>query len=149
MPYNTFIQGKRPMTTETFADYVAQQDARNTIQLNVHKWTLMLCDALEQNFKDRNHGKVGGYDAPEYKFVIESGRKYHKIIMEVPNDNRPPSRSVHAFVDKKTGEVYKPASFKAPAKIVRFNLCLIKDREWLLENADWAGEYLYLIFNKG
>ena len=149
MPYNTFIQGKRPMTTETFADYVAQQDARNTIQLNVHKWTLMLCDALEQNFKDRNHGKVGGYDAPEYKFVIESGRKYHKIIMEVPNENRPHSRSVHAFVDKKTGEVYKPASFKAPAKIVRFNLCLIKDREWLLENADWAGEYLYLIFNKG
>jgi hypothetical protein len=132
------------MTTETFAEYVAQQDARNTIQLNVRKYTLMLCDALEQNFKDRNHGKVGGYDAPEYKFVIESGRKYHKIIMEVPNENRLPSRSVHAFVDKKTGEVYKPASFKAPAKIVRFNLCLIKDREWLLENADWAGGYLYV-----
>ena len=54
------------------------------------------------------------------------------------------SRSVHAFVDKKTGEVYKPASFKAPAKIVRYNLCLINDREWLLENADWAGGYLYV-----
>ena len=53
------------------------------------------------------------------------------------------SRSVHAFVDKKTGEVYKPASFKAPAKHVRFDLRLIKDREWLLENADWAGGYLY------
>ena len=132
------------MTTETFADYVAQADTRNTIELNVRKWTLMLCDALEMNFKGRNRGKVGGYDAPEYKFVIESGRKYHKIIMEVPNENRPPSRSVHAFVDKKTGEVYKPASFKAPAKIVRFNLCLIKDREWLLENADWAGGYLYV-----
>ena len=54
------------------------------------------------------------------------------------------SRSVHAFVDKKTGEVYKPASFKAPAKIVRFNLCIMSDREWLLENADWAGGYLYV-----
>ena len=32
------------------------------------------------------------------------------------------SRSVHAFIDKKTGEVYKPASFKAPAKHVRYNL---------------------------
>ena len=126
------------MTTETFAEYVAQQDARNTIQLNVRKYTLMLCDALEQNFKDRNHGKVGGYDAPVYKFVIESGRKYHKIIMDANG-----SRSVHAFVDKKTGEVFKPASFKAPAKGVRFNLLLIKDREWLLENADWAGDYLY------
>ena len=131
------------MTTETFAEYVAQQDARNTIQLNVRKYTLMLCDALEQNFKDRNHGKVGGYDAPEYKFVIESGRKYHKIIMEVPNNNRPASRSVHAFVDKKTGEVYKSASWKAPAKGVRYDLRLIEQREWLLENADWAGGYLY------
>jgi len=132
------------MTKTSFADYVATQDARNTIQLNVRKYTLMLCDALEDNFKSRNKGKVGGYDAPVYKFVIESGRKYHKIIMEVPNNNRPPSRSVHAFVDKKTGEVYKPASFKAPAKIVRFNLCIMSDREWLLENADWAGGYLYV-----
>jgi len=129
--------------TTTFADYVATQDARNTIELNVRKYTLMLCDALEQNFKDRNHGTVGGYDAPVYKFVIESGRKYHKIIMEVPNNNRPPSRSVHAFVDKKTGEVYKSASFKAPAKGVRFNLLIIEQREWLLANADWAGGYLY------
>ena len=132
------------ITTETFADFCATQDARNEIQLNVRKYTLMLCDALEQNFKSRNRGTIAGkYEAPSYKFVIESGRKYHKIIMEVPNDNRPPSRSVHAFVDKKTGEVYKAASFKAPAKHVRFNLLLIKDREWLLENADWAGGYLY------
>ena len=131
------------MTRTEFADYVATQDARNTIELNVRKYTLMLCDALEQNFASRNRGTVGRHEAPSYKFVIESGRKYHKIIMEVPNHNRPPSRSVHAFVDKKTGEVYKAASFKAPAKHVRFNLLLIKDREWLLENADWAGGYLY------
>ena len=135
------------MTTQSFADYVATQDARNEIQLNVRKYTLMLCDALEDNFKSRNKGKVGGYDAPVYKFVIEEGRKYHKIIMEVPNTNRPPSRSVHAFVDKKTGDVYKAASFKAPAKHVRFNLLLIKDREWLLENADWAGGYLYMAWH--
>lgn len=131
------------MTAQSFADFAATQQARNDIQLNVRKYTLMLCDALEQNFKDRNHGKIGQHEAPEYKFVIESGRKYHKIIMEVPNHNRPPSRSVHAFVDKKTGEVYKPASFKAPAKHVRFNLLVITEREWLLQHADWAGGYLY------
>jgi hypothetical protein len=59
------------MTTTTFADYVAQQDARNTIQLNVRKWTLMLCDALVDNFKQRNHGSINGIPAPEYKFYIE------------------------------------------------------------------------------
>ena len=131
------------MTTE-FADFVAQQDARNTIQLNVRKYTLMLCDALEQDFKSRNHGRVGNYDAPVYKFVIETGRKYHKIIMEIPNENRDPSRSVHAFVDKKTGEVYKAASFKAPAKHVRFNLLDINSREECFKRADWAGGYLYM-----
>ncbi len=42
----------------SFADYCATQDARNEIQLNVRKYTLMLCDALEDNFKSRNKGKV-------------------------------------------------------------------------------------------
>jgi len=121
------------MTTE-FADFVATQDARNTIQLNVRKWTLMLCDALLDNFKSRNNGRTS-----DYKFYIEEGRKYHKLIMETGAG----SRSIHAFVDKKTGEVYKPASWKAPAKHVRFNLCIMSDREYLLENADWAGGYLY------
>ena len=118
----------------TFADYVATQDARNTIQLNVRKWTLMLCNALEDNFKSRYP------NSDPYKFVIECGRKYHKIVMETESK----SRSVHAFVDKKTGEVYKAASFKGPAKNgVRYDLRLIEDREWLYENADWAGSYLY------
>ena len=118
----------------TFADYAAQQDARNTIELNVRKWSLMLCDALLDNFKSRNSNS-----SSDYKFYIESGRKYHKLIMETGSG----SRSVHAFVDRKSGEVFKPASFKAPAKGVRFNLLIIEQREWLLENADWAGGYLY------
>ena len=72
-------------------------------------------------------------------YVIESGKKYHKVIMIDGGGQR----SVHTFVDKKTGDVYKPASIKAPAKGVRFNLRFIADREYLLENADWAGGYLY------
>jgi hypothetical protein len=128
------------VTTATFPDYVAIQDARNSIQLNIRKYTLMLCVCLVDNFKSRNKGMVGNHPAPVYKFYIESGRKYHRIIMETDSG----SRSIHAFVDMKTGEVYKPASWKAPAKHVRFNLLLIKDREWLFENADWAGGYLYM-----
>ena len=125
----------------TFTEFKMQQDARNTIQLNVRKYALMLCDALEMNFKQRNRGVVAGRPAPEYKFYIqEGGRKYHKIVMEYDNG----SKSVHAFIDKKTGDVYKAASFKAPAKGVRFNLCIMSDREWLMENADWAGSYLYI-----
>ena len=115
------------MTSTTFADYAAEQDARNTIQLNVTKWTLMLCDALKDDAPD-------GYD-----YIIESGRKYHKIVMIDCGGGR----SVHAFVDIKTGCVFKSASWKAPAKGVRYDLRIIEQREWLLENADWASGYLY------
>ena len=149
--------------TTTFADYAAQQDARNTIQLNVTKWTLMLCDALKQNYIDysiKSHQKfVDDADTHEYhqkqianlkegicnyEFVIESGRKYHKIIMVIDNGpDRFSSRSVHAFIEKKTGQIYKSASWKSPAKGVRYDLRIIEQREWLLQNADWASSYLY------
>ena len=122
------------MTASTFSDFVATQNARNDIQLNVRKYTLMLCDCLTDDFT-RSHP-----NSDPYKFYIESGRKYHKIVMETESQ----SRSVHAFVDKKTGEVYKPASFKAPAKIVRFNLLEIPSREQCFARADWAGGYLYV-----
>ena len=117
----------------TFTEFKQQQDARNTIQLNIRKYTLMLCDALLMNFNKKGH-------TLEYKFYIEEGRKYHKIIMECENG----ARSVHAFVDKKTGEVYKAASFKAPAKGVRYNLLNIASREECFARADWAGSYLYI-----
>jgi hypothetical protein len=147
----------------TFAQFVAEQDARNTVQLNVTKWCYMLIDALKQNYMDysiRGHQRSlerleGNTDTGvayhkrriedlksgecDIDYVIESGKKYHKIILV----NGGGSRSVHAFVDKKTGELYKSASWKSPAKGVRYDLRLIKDREYLLENADWSGGYLY------
>ena len=149
--------------TQSFADFCATADARNTIELNVRKWCMMLCDALEQNYIETAIRRQKFFAANEtgnpeimtkvteqrieeikngdhYTYVIETGRKYHKIIMVTESG----SRSVHAFVDKKTGEMYMAASFKAPAKNgVRFDLRIIEQREWVLENCDWAGGYLY------
>ena len=141
--------------TTTFADYAAQAEAQNNIANAVLAHTYALCEALRQNYIDysiRSHAlrtsDVEYHDAQiaklkqgicDYEFYPETGKKYHKIVM-----NAAGSRSVHAFVDKKTGELYKSASWKSPAKGVRFDLRLIKDREWLLENATWHGDYLYL-----
>ena len=153
-PYNTFIRFK-PMAT-SFADYCATADARAAIAANVEEWCQMLCLALEHNFIDqaiRRQKFIAGTDSSDftnkrikeiqngdhYKFVVESGRKYHKIVQT----DKSGGGSVHAFVDKKTGEVYKAASYRAPAKGVRYDLRLIEQREWLFKNADWAGSYLY------
>ena len=122
------------MTSQSFADFVATQDARNDIQLNIRKYTLMLCECLTDDFTRRHP------NSSPYKFYIESGRKYHKIVMETESQ----SRSVHAFIDKRFGHVYKPASFKAPAKHIRYNLLVDNSREECFERCDWAGGYLYM-----
>ncbi len=120
--------------TATFTDYVAQKDAQNTIQLNVTKYGLMLCDALQQS-----HQRQYPNSRRNYSYALISGRKYHKVMQCVDGQ----TESVHAFIDKKTGSVFKPASFKAAAKGQRCNLLIIKEREWAFENADWAGIWLY------
>ena len=150
--------------TATFAQFVSEQDARNTIQLKVTEWSLMLCDALKHNYIDysiRHHqiskdrfDAIPGYHQQkidelkegicDYEFIIESGRKYYKIVMVIDNGpDRSPSRSCHAFINKKSGGVFKSSSWKAPAAGERYNLLLIKDREWALSNADWSGSWLY------
>ena len=70
-----------------------------------------------------------------YKFTFKTGKKFHKVYFlqyEEANEyyNRPAgyrAGSVTAFIDKNTGEVYKPASWKAPAKHVRFDMRIIKE----------------------
>ena len=120
--------------TATFTDYVAQKYDQHTIQLNVTNYGMMLCDALQQNYQSQYP------NGRNYSYALISGRKYHKVMQCVDGQ----TESVHAFIDKKTGEVYKPASIKAPAKGVRFNLLIIEEREFVLENCDWAGSYLYI-----
>ena len=142
--------------TTTFADYCATADAREQIAANVLKWTEMPCEALVLDFKQDSIRRANFFsnNDPEYKakrlaeiesgermykFYYETGRKYHKVIMETESG----SRSVHAFINIKTGELHKAASFKAPVKEPRFDLRIIQEREFVLEKCDWSGGYLY------
>ena len=135
-----------------------QVQSQQTIADSVLKNTYLLIEALKDNYREyaiRGHQRsFERGESVEYHqqridelkngdcsidYVIESGKKYHKVVMIDAGS----SGSVHCFIDKNTGEVYKSASWKSPAKGVRYDLRLIEDREWLFENADWAGGYLY------
>ena len=136
-----------------------QAQAKQTIAENVLKNTLLLIEALKDNYRQysiRGHQKfVNDADTQEYHqrkidelksgicpidYQVETGKKYHKVIFVDGGGGR----SVHCFIDKNTGEIYKSATWKSPAKGVRYDLRLIKDREYVLENCDWSGGYLYL-----
>jgi len=101
------------------------------LEVRVEMWVTDLIDALEANY-DLKYPNT----SDPVRFRAESGRKYWKIMQN--------HGGVHAFIDKKTGEVYKPASWRGPAKHVRYDLRIIKEREACFANADWAGGYLYL-----
>ena len=83
-----------------------------------------------------------------YTWKALEGRKFFKIVYQTfdEDENRFRNGSVHAFIDKKTGEVYKAASWQNPAKHVRYDMRIIKDREFLHnpDNIDWAGGHLYM-----
>ena len=143
-----------------------------TLDQRIEKWTWQYCRSLEKNYEnyhrrmithnsERYEGEMSQYAKDQLealnngtanllKFRMEFGRKYIKIIQQeydtFQDRNEYRDGSVHAFVDRQTGEVYKPASWKSPAKHVRFDMRLISDRAKLRdpEFTGWAGGYLYL-----
>ena len=74
-----------------------------------------------------------------YEYYVDTLRKYYKVVMKTPEGQR----SAHLFVDKETGDCYKSASWKSPAKGVRYNLLDDKSRQEIYERADWVGSYTY------
>ena len=85
---------------------------------------------------------------------IESGRsfysrlsykvakKYIKVLQgRVNSDGSYETEGVFMFIDKESGACYKPASFKAPAKGIRFFLESLVDNP---EIVDPYGSFLYV-----
>ena len=127
--------------------------------------------AITKNYFDYHMGNLTreGHPNPDYaneqiaeiengtanlmKFEIREGRKYYKVVQvefETWNGSKYYQQyrdsSVHSFVDKETGEVFKPASWSRPAKHVRFDMRDERQLNFLLDskNVDWAGGYLYM-----
>ena len=160
------------MTTVLNRDSI---QAKRDIQKRVEDYVIKYCEALEENFKQysinsykRNidnptevsKGYTSYYeeqlqkieDGTEnlYKWDYKVGKKFIKVFNlqydTFRGRNQYKAGSVTAFIDKNTGEVYKPASWKAPAKHVRFDMRIIREREFLHnpKNVDWAGGHLYM-----
>ena len=136
-----------------------------TLDQKIEKWVWQYCRSLEENYKQHSIRMSSNYTSDYSKqqlesikngtanltnFVIKNGRKYYKIMQRefdtFQDRNEWREGSVHAFVDKNTGEVYKPASYNSPAKHVRYDLRIINDRAKLHDPnyTGWAGGYLYM-----
>lgn len=97
----------------------------------INEWT----DALRADYLAR-----GKYDHG-VTFEQAPPRGQFSRIVQLRNGQ---NDSVHAFLDVRTGDVYKAEGWKRPAKHVRFNLLDDESFQRMLANLDWAGSYLYL-----
>ena len=135
-----------------------------TLEQRVADWTQTYADTITENYRQYHvntlNGNLSG-NYPEYAreqldeiengtanlmfFKVKSGKKYYKIIQQQFETwegskyyGKYRDASVHAFVDKKTGQVFKPASWQAPAKHVRYDMRIITQRT-LLHNPNFTG----------
>ena len=92
-----------------------------------------------------NEWKVNSIESDRSVYTqleYEVGRKYIKVWSYlVGPEGRLYGRSCFMFVDKNTGECYKPASYKAPAKGVRYLITQLADNPHI---CDPYGSFLYL-----
>ena len=119
----------------------------NTEQL-VEKLTKTYCEVLKASL-DKWVADAGLCKIWETKYIYETGRKYFKVIkveesFTSKNGVKHPSHTcVEAFIDRQTGDLYKPASWNKPAKGIRFNLLDKESCEKLFKVADPHGGHLY------
>ena len=154
------------------ATKVIGESVKQTNRTFIKSYVNDYADAITENYK-RYHlrtlnGNLHG-NYPEYareqldaiengtanlmKFVVKTGKRYYKIVQQEFETwekskyyGQYRDGSVHCFVDKETGDVYKPASWAAPAKHIRFTFQNVDHLKFLLnpDNVGWAGGYLYI-----
>ena len=127
----------------------------------VEDYVNMLADRLEAQYKEYHVRMISTFTsdyankqmesikngtANLMRFNVIEGRKYWKIFSFEYDDRLGDYKesSINAFVNKQTGEVFKPASYNKPAKHVRYNLLDDVSRQSMFERCHYAGGYLYI-----
>jgi hypothetical protein len=110
---------------------------------------LTVAPKVEQYIAALNAAAIEYADKRGYSFhdvfTVVRLAKYVKIVASTEYEAGKTSNThVHAFVDPTTGDVFKPAGWKAPAKGARFNLNDEASMARLLSVVDGTGGYLYI-----
>ena len=104
--------------------------------------TEFLTEALIEQVNNRwkvDNIESGNTIQPLLKYEV--AKKYIKVYrLDVVNGEIREGRSVFMFIDKETGAVLKPASWRAPAKGIRFYLESLVETP---EVVDQYGSFLY------
>lgn len=130
------------LNQERVLDYCTEYTA--ILRASYIKWRIhchyqgIINDDSPEYHQEKIEKLTKGTDENMPEFTITEGKKYFKVVMKDGSHG-----SVHAFVNKQNGDVYKPASWKAPVKDARYNILDDVAREHCFTSVDPFGSYLY------
>ena len=140
MPDNINLNKQRSEATQLYIDSLKDENNQKLPLLKERAQDV--CDALKKQLGERFPTLASDYD---FRYSVH--KRYIKIE-EFTNSrsgsNDFDGRSVHAFIDKHNGNMYKPASWRGPAKYARYNLLDDESYRECLSKADHCGGYLYM-----
>ena len=140
MPDNINLNKQRSEATQLYIDSLKDENNQKLPLLKERAQDV--CDALKKQLGERFPTLASDYD---FRYSVH--KRYIKIE-EFTNSrsgsNDFDGRSVHAFIDKHNGNMYKPASWRGPAKYARYNLLDDESYKECLSKADHCGGYLYM-----
>lgn len=110
---------------------------------NPSQYSVAYAEALNLKFEDDDY---------KYAYHVEPGRRFDRIVgVHVEGHHG----SVHAFVERTTGLLVKPATWSTPQKnpvtgelFAPYNLSTQEGFEEAVEHANYSGSYLYSNYNK-
>jgi hypothetical protein len=84
---------------------------------------IKLFAAKLQDLLNTRKAAIGLTYFKSYRVDIQNGNKFAKVFrVEIGHDDKDATRHIVAFVDMATGDIFKPATYKAPAKHARGNI---------------------------
>ena len=140
MPDNINLNKQRSEATQLYIDSLKDENNQKLPLLKERAQDV--CDALKKQLGERFPSLTSDYD---FRYSVH--KRYIKIeefTNRKSDSNDFDSRSVHAFIDKHNGNMYKPASWRGPAKYARYNLLDDESYKECLSKADHCGGYLYM-----
>jgi hypothetical protein len=90
-----------------------------SLETSPHTFHDMLTLWLEAANKMLSEYMAKNFPSQQESLTYEEGQKYVRIVKTSANGS---SRSAFVFINKETGEIFKPAGWKAPAKHARGNI---------------------------
>ena len=96
--------------------------------MSVVETTRKFAEALNEKFEGK-------------EVTAMAGRKFDRVVIAYPGESQ--SRSVHGFVERETGKLFKAAGWKVPAKNARYDLSTDESFAQTVALADPHGGYLY------